>query len=343
MNYERVVSYKLIISTRQGAYYSYTYTSPCMKIHSTLIFGLSFLILPMLSIGQEINNEAGLQIVMNELLFEEARKIRFSNPDSSIQFLELCYAKFMEIGDTSNAINALTEIAETYGHQANYKKSYDELWKALLLADEANKDGEKADIYISIGRYYSFYKREEEALKYFQLSLDINKQLVETRQLEKAKLVKNYYTICATFRELGDPVLGQIYLDSCYAIHNPAISTIAYEFLQFEKAFLKSNAGKFQEAIAIYKEILPWFDTTTPSYRVLVYSYMGDAYLGLNDYSKSEFCYEKALEISHEFNSHIDFTPIVYQKLSDLYYLENDHEKAYHSLKNSQRIRCKVF
>ncbi len=284
-----------------------------------------------------------MQAVMNELLFEEASRIRRQNPDSSIYLLQLGYTNFLKTGDTINAIYALQELAETYGHQANYKRSYDELWKALLLADAGKNDVAKAAVYNRIGRYYSFYKRKEEAFKFFQLSLEIKRRLVAEKQLPEASLIGSYYAFASTYRELNEPRLAQTYLDSCFLVHSSTDSPIDYVYLQFEQAFLKGQFGENEEALEIFYQILPWVEEHNPSYLVLVYTYVGDTYRRLDNLVKSEDYYKKALSISKTYNSHIDFTPMVHGKLSDLYYSQGDYKRAYASLKTMEELDALFF
>ena len=116
------------------------------------------------------------------------------------------------------AVNALLEMPYIYGQQVNYAKSYDTLWHALFLADDIENEVLRATIYSHLGRLSSFFKRKDEAFDYLNTSLKIKKNLVEKGILEKSTLVEDYYLICATYRELNDPKMGKIYLDSCNTV-----------------------------------------------------------------------------------------------------------------------------
>ena len=159
--------------------------------------------------------------VSGKYIYEDAKRIRYKSPDSAIVLLELSYERFIDLGDTVQAINVLLEMADIYGNNANYAQSYDAFWKSLFLADDLESEEIKASVYISLGRMYSFYKREDEAMKYFQSSLEINKRLLANGFLEKAKLVHNYYALCATYRELNEPLIANAYLDSCFLFYAP--------------------------------------------------------------------------------------------------------------------------
>lgn len=283
------------------------------------------------------------QSVMNRLLFERAKNLRYNFPDSSIYLLDLCYNKFIEKEDTTNAIEVLFELAQTNGHHANYKESYDKLWKALLLADEAGREKQKAKIYNAIGRYYSFYKRKEKALEYFSKSYEINKKLVASGELKKGSFVQNFAAFASTFRELNEPQLARTYLDSCFLFFDPNLKVVRWAHLKFEEAFLLKEEKKYEEALDIFLDIIPWFEENSPSYLVLVYTYTGDTYMRLGNYTESESCYQKALEFSEKYNSHIDFSPLIHQKLSDLYYSKGEYEKAFLSLKAFNELDEKFF
>ena len=272
-----------------------------------------------------------------------AEKLRFQNPDSSILNLQIHYKEAVEISDTAMAIKALMGLARVYGHQAKYKESYDRLWTALLLADEAQMEMEISSIYRAIGRYYSFYSRKENAIKYLGYSLEIKKRLVEKGELEPENLAGNYLAFCATYRELNEVELGQKYLDSCFLHHSPGLSRTNLSFLKFEQAVLYNEDKKFKEAIKIFNEILPWYQKNNPSYLVLVYNYLADSYKELGDFKKSENNYKLALQISDAYHSHVDFTPLIHERLSALYYSHGVFAKSYESLRKAKDLDAAFF
>lgn len=278
-----------------------------------------------------------LAMMMNEVLQEKAWNLRFENPDSSLYLLNLCYQRFLEQGDTSEAIKVLMDQATVSGNQARYKDSYDKLWIGLLLADQARDDKNKVDLYVRLGRYYSFYKRRDEAMRYFTMSLDLNKQLVREGIVPESNLINSYYPFCATYRELGEPALASVYLDSCFQLHTEKNKPLL-NYLQFEKAFILQAERKYEAALGVYNDILPWFAQFQPGYRVLLKTYMGDTYLGLNDISGAEQQYLEALDISAQYHSHRDFTPLIHQRLSDLYLERGDFLEAYRRLKTEKTL-----
>lgn len=278
-----------------------------------------------------------------ELIFERANAIRNQNPDSSVVLLEQAHKEFLKKGDTTNAINALLEMPFQYGQKVDYAKSYDGLWLALFLADESGDDVSKASIYTRLGRLYSFYKKETKAFEYMQTALEINKNLVQKGVLEEATLVQNYYLICATYRELDKPEIGKIYLDSCFLKYDSTKSEIDKPYLDFEKSFVMAQDKKSDEALSILENLEPWFIENRPSYLVLVYTYWGDIYVQLGDLEKGEEFYKKALAFSNAHNSHVDFSPLIHQKLADIYVKKGVYDKAFSSQQIAKNLDAQFF
>jgi len=280
---------------------------------------------------------------MSDSLVQIIRETRFRNPDSSILLLNGYYADFMEKGDTLSAVTSLTILSTVYGTQAIYHKAYDNLWKALLLANEANLEIKKALIYRRIGRHYSFYKRKEEALALLNLSLSLKKSLSERGLIDKSALSFNYIAFSATYREVGSLQLAQTYLDSAFMYAETGEEAIKLPYLKVEQAFIFSEVGKYKEAIQILEDVIPWFENTLPSYLVLIYSYLGDAYRGENRLNKSEKCYQDALTTSSTYHSHVDFSSLVHEKLSDLYEQQGNYTKAHEQLKQAYQLDKSFF
>lgn len=307
---------------------------------------LLFAVCLFLSITLSVGAEPRSNIVSGDpdtSLFEKIPNIRYQYPDSTLSLLNQAFDNFMAKGDTLNAINTLFVYANINGNLANYKDAYDKLWKGLSLADEAGLEKEMALLYIEIGRYYSFYKKRKKALEYFQISLEINQELLKKGKIHKAKLVDNYYAFVSTYRELDDFPLAKLHLDSCFYYFDPIHSSIEKTYLEFESACISRAEGKYAEALEKFDNIQGWFEENEPSYLVLFYTYKGDALQGLNRLDESESFYLRALQISDMYNMHIDFSPIVHEKLTELYIKKGDYPAAFASLKNAKDLDAAFF
>ncbi len=270
-------------------------------------------------------------------------KVRTESPDSAIDLYELSFQHFLDRKDTLQAVQSLVGMAAIHGHMARYQSSYDNLWKALLLADLAKSDQGKISVYISLGRYYSFYKRKEKALDYFQQALALNKKLVAQGELPEESLVDCYYPFSSTFRELLNPEQAKVYLDSSLLYHNPQHQAAINGFLRFEAAFILGKGGKFEPALDSMATLESWLEERNPGYLVLLYTYMGDLYVGMEDLTQAEVYYEKALKVSEIYHSHFDFTPTIHERLATLYVERNSFQKAYESLEKVKELDAQYF
>ncbi len=258
--------------------------------------------------------------------------------DSAAQVLKERYVTYIKKQDTLKAINSLQKLSLIYSHQGNHKESYDKLWEALLLADASKNRDKKAFLYRDIGRHYSYYKRKEKALKFLNLSLSLRKDLYYNKKSKKATLTNAYLAFVATFRELNDFKLAKIYLDSSAVFLQKDTMLRDRAFYTFEHGVILDYQGKCKEALKEFKTSLDWFSKELPSYKVLIYAYVGDCYKNLREYKKSENYYLSALNLSQEYNVHKDFAPLIYQRLSNLYLITGDKDKAFINLKKAKDL-----
>jgi tetratricopeptide (TPR) repeat protein len=276
-------------------------------------------------------------------ILQDAKKLRYNNPGSAIDILIQAKNESIEKGDIARAINALLEMSSVHGNLANYTQSYNNLWDALIFVDGIKDEALRSKIYIQLGRFYSFYKRKDEACKYLQAALNINKDLIKKGLLKDDELVQNYYAFTSTYREFDEEELSRKYLDSSYLYFKNETSPIEKAYLDFEKAYIFIKNNKYNEALTILGIIEPWLQNNEPGYLVLVYTYWGDLYQGLSNYNQSTMYYNKALEISKQFNSHLDFTPLIYERLSGLYLDKGDYVNAFNNQKIAKNLDAQFF
>ncbi|MCL7762964.1 helix-turn-helix transcriptional regulator [Polaribacter sp. Z014] len=263
--------------------------------------------------------------------------------DSDAQVLENEYTASLKKADTLAAILTLQKLALLYGHQARHKKSYNKLWQALLLADASKMKMLKAFIYRDIGRHYSYYKRKTKALKFLNSSLDLKKELVQNKEIKDEELANAYLAFVATYRELNDLKSAKVYLDSSAVFLKNSTQLRDKTFYSFEYGVILNSEGNYEKALKAFRDCLNWFSKNLPSYRVLINTYVGDVYKNKQEYAKSENSYLEALELSKSYNVHKDFTPLIYERLSDLYLLKGNKDKAFASLKRAKELDYLYF
>ncbi len=287
-------------------------------------------------------NELYSQDKKADEIYERAMKIRLENPDSAIYLFNKSYKKFMQEKDTVKAIYSILNESEVYENNAKYAKSYEILWQAVIMLDNSKRESLKSVLYHRLGRIFSYHKREKESVEYLNKALNIQKDIMKKNNSSKVVLVPYYYSLVSTYRELDNDKLTKAYLDSCYMYYNEKESLVAKPFIDFEKAcqFIKTDS---KEAISLFDELYPWFKSNYPTYLVLFNKYKGDAYFQISNYKESEKCYLDALEISKKYNSHVDFTALIYQQLAKLYAKKGDYKLAFDNLTKEKTLDQTVF
>lgn len=282
--------------------------------------------------GQEVNSS-----------LEETLKLRYTDYTKCLRLLDDFTKDYLAKGDTTQAIYTLRKIADINGHHAKYKTSYDNLWQALSLASKSGNQDKVASIYVDIGRYYGFYKREEKAFELVKRGLSIKKELISQKQLNQSSLVEAYYALCVLNREFLNYNEAQTYLDSCYIYvdksDNPLWNRAS---LDFEKAIILTNTGKVNTAIQIFDSIKPVFERAQPEYNVLIETYQGLAYVENGQLDNAEKNFRKALAISEKYDSHRDFANLIHEYLSNIYFKKGNLPHAYEELKTVKE-RDKLF
>ncbi|NJB35244.1 hypothetical protein [Croceivirga sp. JEA036] len=290
-------------------------------------------------VGQEVDT---LQQNMKRF-FSDTAAIQYENSSEAISVLEETHKAYLQKGDTLKGIGALLQMADVYGHRADYANSYDVFWKSLFLAEKVKNDSLDAVIAFRLGRFYSFYKREKESLKYLSESLNIRKKMVEEGKSDPAYLVYNYFAFVSTYRELDRPKLANTYLDSCLLYYKNVPNQVPMAQLKFERAFILSKMEKEQEALDIFQNLESWFLEKRPSYMVLVYTYWGDVYEQMGRLQESEQKYLQAIKMSEKYKGHIDFTPLIYERLADHYIKQGNYKKAFENQKTAKALDALFF
>ena len=273
----------------------------------------------------------------------KAESLKTTKPDSAIYYFNKSYDAYLQNRDTVNAIKRLLDKAYVYENNAKYAYSYNALWQSLLLLDNIDNESLESVIYHRLGRIYSYYKREDKAIEYLKKALAIQKNSVEPDSSDVSNLVPYYYSIASTYRELSKPNLTKSYLDSCYLFFDKKNKIIQKSYLDFEKAYYLSTQNKNNSALELMFNIQPWFQKNTPSYMVLFYKYLGDIYLNKRNLTKSENLYLQSLDVSKKYNSHLDFTPLVYEKLAEVKYLKKDFKNAFKYINIAKQLNEQFF
>ena len=275
----------------------------------------------------------------------KALLLKFKQPDSAAFYLEEGYKQNLIKKDTLSAINFLIQLSELYSHNVNYGKSYDGYWEALLLAEKSNDLFSTASVYQGLGWLYSYYKRNDEALKYFNHSIAIRKDLIkkEKTATNYAFLQSDYFAVLNLYRTNNEYEIAEKYLDSCYLIKKMNIEASETYYLNPEEAFLEATKGHFKNSLQKLNDSKTYFEINNPSYLVIIHALFGQVYKQMDDKKNSIIHYKKSLQISEESKTHLNYRITAYEALSDLYFKQKNLSEAYKYLKLTKQHNEEIF
>lgn len=272
-------------------------------------------------------------------LFKKAISLKYVNVDSAIYYFNKGYLLNKGKKDTAKTIQILIELADLYGNKVNYGKSYDSYWEALDFADSTKDSVSIANIYRGLGWLYSFYKRDNEALKYYNRSIAINKKLGGS----EISNVNNYYSIANLHRVNKEYELVRTYLDSCKILRKLDVLKFESPYITVEAAYLKAIDGNYNGAIVLMESTINNFKKNNPAYLVIVYALLGEINSMKGDFNVSLQNYLQSLEYLNTYKRHLNYRPIVYGSLADLYFKKKDIATAYNYLKKAKYENDLIF
>ncbi|GAA4232444.1 hypothetical protein GCM10022291_07280 [Postechiella marina] len=274
----------------------------------------------------------------------KANPLLSKNLDSAIINLNEGIKFYTNKRDTINLINTLCYRSEVYDNVLDYGKSYDGYWSALILADLSNNDISKARIYQELGWLYTSYRREEESLRYFNLSLELKKKLLEQKKISRNYLVSNYFAIVNFYRVNKNLPMTKIYLDSCQISLNKIEPKERSYYVESEQAYYKAViGGKYNEAHDILNETKDYFQAIDPSYLTVINFLIGEVYRISGNIDESIKHYRESLKFSVMYNKHLGYKQYNYELLSDLYYDKGNYKEAFYFKNKADELNERIF
>lgn len=276
-------------------------------------------------------------------LLNKGLRYRYTQPKLSIRNFNECYQIAIYQKDTLMAVESLINLANIYSHNVDYNKAYDHFWKALLLAEKQKNKLQQARIYQELGWLYSYYNRDQEALKYFNFSLKINKELFKNEKAPIEYVSSDYFSLTNFYRIRGNYKMFEKYLDSF--VKSKKVSEVIEKnyYLEGELAYQLSNSQKYDEALEKLEEVERFFKQYDKSYLVVVYYLIADTYTKMGQYKKSQEYYVKSITHSEKFYSHSNYKILSCEALVNIYKEEDNYQQAFKYLNISKELNDRVF
>ncbi|WP_160162371.1 helix-turn-helix transcriptional regulator [Ochrovirga pacifica] len=231
--------------------------------------------------------------------------------------------------DSIAMIRSLIAIARCQNNLTNYNKSYDNYWRALLIAEKKHSKVWEARIHQDLGYLYNYFERDVPALKHLLLALKINKHIDKNTTSRDNYILSNYLSIARFYRSNDSIQKAKSYLDSCYAIVEKQKKKHTNYYLEVEHAVILTHNNQIEKGLEILENSKPYFKKVNPAYLSVIYFIIGKTYLIKNDLEKSEKAFLKSLDIIATYKSHINYELYNYEELSKIYLKQQKYLRAY--------------
>jgi len=274
---------------------------------------------------------------------EKAEKIDTENLDSILYQVDVSINEISNSLDTSCLIKLYKSFATINNGQAKYYLVFNALWKALLLAEKASLKTEQYIINKEIARFYGYLKRYEKAEEHFKASSLLHKELLDANELNKKLAFDFFFSRTTMYSVKGDFEISKIYLDSCYQYLDKENFLKQYFYLEVEQGIHLAHVHQYKEALVIFHKALKHFTTNNPSYQGIILYHIGDAHWKLDQFSESRQAYQNAIRILETHQGHLDFLPLVYERLADLNFEIGNHKVAFQQLKKTKELDFQCF
>ena len=281
------------------------------------------------------------QLFKEDLFFKKAEQLKISNQDSAIQYYKKSILFNIEKKDTTLLINSLYELSNLYAHRLDYGNSYDGYWEALLLADKSENDKARAKLYQALGWLYLFYRRDNEASDYFNLSLALNKRLVKEQKSHSTNLLTDYFALINLYRTNGNNSMVRKYLDSSNAIQKKFNTKSSY--LEAEAGYQDAIDKDYEDALSKLNLSKLEFEIENPSYLIIIEYLIGKVYYMKGDLEKSKMHFEKSLEYTRTNNNHSNYKLMDQEALALIYKDKKDYKNAFLHLESANQLNESIF
>ncbi|MGS0526408.1 hypothetical protein ACU8V7_15750 [Zobellia nedashkovskayae] len=190
---------------------------------------------------------------------------------------------------------------------------------------------------------YSFYQRDEEALKYFNQSLKIKKELYQQKKTMLSYILSDYFSIVNFYRVNNNLSSARLYLDSCYLTQKKLDKKTKNFYLEAESGYLEASNNHFEIAIEKLTASRDHFMIHGKSYLIIIDYLLGDVYRMMGDFRTSESYYLSSLDMSRIYKSHSNYKVMAHEALDKLYIKDYKYEEAYYHNNEAKILNEKVF
>jgi len=277
----------------------------------------------------------------SDIYFEKAELLKNTDTDSAIVLYKKSISYNRSAKDTTHLIKSLCELSNLYAHSLDYGNAYDGYWDALLLSEKINDNFARAEIYQALGWLYLFYRRDSEAIKYFNHSIQLKRELIAKDELKEYYLLTDYFSLINLFRTNGNNIMARKYIDS---------SVIIQKKFQTKSSYLDAEIG-YQDAIDMEYDLAinrlnnakAVFEKENPSYLIIINYLLGEVYYMMGDMTTSRKYFKTSLALTEEHTNHSNYKLMDQEALALISKNAKDYKSAFLHLEAASQLDKSIF
>jgi tetratricopeptide (TPR) repeat protein len=219
-------------------------------------------------------------------------------------------------------------LSKLLNKMGQFRKA-EEVYAAML--EQSTDESEKGNIYYQLGSIKIDQGEYEEAITFYEKSLEISRKTLPSNHPD---LAHSYTNIGAAYDNMGDYPKALSYYEKALEIKQKSLPPnhpdLAHSYDNIGAAY--DNMGDYPKALSYYEKALEIKQKSLPpNHPDLTHSYnnIGAAYDNMGDYPKALSSYEKALEIRKQSlpSNHPDLAAS-YSNIGTAYDNLKDYSKA---------------
>ena len=203
---------------------------------------------------------------------------------------------------------------------------YEDLEHLDNALNEATQKNNIAHLFYDKADYFYYQYNKDSALHYYNKALALSKDI----PLDSL-MAASYYSIGHIYYEIDDYDTAMFYAKKAGKIFQfLADSSMLIKVKELE-AEIYNYEGKNQKAINVCIEIIKYYeaheDANSKSELVNVYNIIGNVFINLGAYVKSEKYLTDAIDLAKKYNNKYDLS-VSYASLGNLYYEQKNYSRA---------------
>lgn len=244
--------------------------------------------------------------------------------DSAIIRLKTALAYFSSVGDLHYTLAIMNDIGGTYRIMDEYDSASVYFLNASSICVEHGLENYLGNIYNNLGKALNYLGSIDEALRYYHLSLDINRKYNKSLDVGI-----NLVNIAGVYLERGKT-------DSAEVLFLEALDLFKNHGTPIHLADIYNNLGEINEVRNKPREALSYYQQALAIFRESQYSVgmtivlknMGDAYSQLGMYQRAQEVLDSSLVLARSSGQNT-IRRDAYKAMALNYHLSGDNAKAY--------------